>query len=115
MLNYLSRYLNVLIGLEFMLTIFIIFENTGILMIPKQKGEQAKKDFTNIYFYLRTLAFGLIVVISFLYLSSYKKNKAQSVNETPIIIEKQSNKESNANKNLSKTRLYLGQTKGSAR
>lgn len=91
MLNYLSKYLNVLIGLEFMITIFIIFENTGILMIPKRKDEQAKKDFTNIYFFLRTLTFGLIVVISFLYLFSYKKNKKQPVNKTPTIIEKQSN------------------------
>lgn len=99
MLNYLSKYLNVLIGLEFMITIFIIFENTGILMIPKRKDEQAKKDFTNIYFFLRTLTFGLIVVISFLYLFSYKKNKKQPVNKTPTIIEKQSNEAVNTGRN----------------
>ena len=92
MLNYLSRYLNVLIGLEFMLTIFIIFENTGILMIPKRKDKQVKKDFIDIYFYLRTLAFVLIVIISFLYLGSYKNNKKYLINnEVHPVIERQIN------------------------
>mgnify|MGYP000179544883 CR=1 FL=1 len=72
MLNYLSRYLNVLIGLEFMLTIFIIFENTGILMIPKRKDKQVKKDFIDIYFYLRAVALGLIIATSILYLTLYR-------------------------------------------
>ena len=72
MINYLLRHLDILIALEFFVTILIIFEDTGILLTHKHKNDRAKNNVIDIYFYLRAVALGLIIVISFLYLNFYK-------------------------------------------
>ena len=102
MTNYFLKHLDILIALEFFVTILIIFEDTGILLIHKRKSDRSKNNFIDIYFYLRAVAFGLIIAISFLYLNFYKKNQNLLSNKTPSAIEKQSNEVSNTNENLSK-------------
>ena len=72
MINYLLKHLDVLIALDFLLTVFIIFEDTGILLIHKHKSDRSKNDFIDIYFYLRAVALGLIIVISILYITQSK-------------------------------------------
>ena len=72
MINYLLKHLDVLIALDFFVTVFIIFEDTGILLIHKHKSDRAKNDFIDIYFYLRAVALGLIIVISILYITQSK-------------------------------------------
>ena len=69
MINYLLKHLNILIALEFFVTILIIFEDTGILLIHKHKSDRSKNNFIDIYFYLRAVAFGLIIAISILYIT----------------------------------------------
>ena len=103
MINYLLRHLDILIALEFFVTILIIFEDTGILLTHKHKSDRAKNNVIDIYFYLRAVALGLIIAISFLYLNFYKNNQNHLFNKTPPAIEKQSNEESNVNENLSKS------------
>lgn len=103
MINYLLRHLDILIVLEFFVTILIIFEDTGILLVHKHKNNRSKNDFIDVYFYLRAVALGLIIAISFLYLTFCKNNKNHLFNKTPPAIEKQSNEESNVNENLSKS------------
>lgn len=72
MINYLLKHLDVLIALDFFVTVFIIFEDTGILLIHKHKSDRSKNDFMDIYFYLRAVALGLIIVISILYITQSK-------------------------------------------
>lgn len=72
MINYLLKHLDVLIALDFFVTVFIIFEDTGILLIHKHKSDRSKNDFIDIYFYLRAVALGLIIVISILYITQNK-------------------------------------------
>ena len=72
MINYLLKHLDVLIALDFFVTVFIIFEDTGILLIHKHKSDRSKNDFIDIYFYLRAVALGLIIVISILYITQSK-------------------------------------------
>ena len=103
MINYLLRHLDILIALEFFVTILIIFEDTGILLIHKHKSDRSKKDFIDVYFYLRAVALGLIITISILYLNFYKNNQNHLFNKAPSTIEKQSNEESNVSENLSKS------------
>ena len=103
MINYLLRHLDILIVLEFFVTILIIFEDTGILLVHKHKNNRSKNDFIDVYFCLRAVALGLIIVISFLYLNFYKNNQNHLFNKAPSTIEKQSNKESNVSENLSKS------------
>lgn len=91
MINYLLRHLDILIALEFFVTILIIFEDTGILLVHKHKNYRSKKDFIDVYFYLRAVALGLIIAISILYLNFYKNNQNHLFNKAPSTIEKQSN------------------------
>lgn len=72
MINYLLKHLDILIALDFFVTVFIIFEDTGILLIHKHKSDRSKNDFIDIYFYLRVVALGLIIVISILYITQSK-------------------------------------------
>jgi hypothetical protein len=72
MINYLLKHLDVLIALDFFVTVFIIFEDTGILLIHKHKSDRSKNNFIDIYFYLRAVALGLIIVISILYITQSK-------------------------------------------
>lgn len=103
MINYLLKHISILIALEFFVTVLIIFEDTGILLIHKHKSDRSKNNFIDIYFYLRAVAFGLIIAISFLYLNFYKNNQNHLFNKAPSTIEKQSNKESNVSEKLSKS------------
>ena len=66
MLNYLLKHLDVLIALEFFVTILMIFEDTGILLTHKHKSDRSKNNVIDIYFYLRAVALGLIIAISIL-------------------------------------------------
>lgn len=84
MINYLLKHLDILIALEFFVTILIIFEDTGILLIHKHKSDRSKNNFIDIYFYLRAVAFGLIIAISFLYLNFYKNNQNHLFNKAPL-------------------------------
>ena len=91
MINYLLRHLDILIALEFFITILIIFEDTGILLTHKHKNDRSKNNAIDVYFYLRAVALGLIIVISILYLNFYKNNQNHLFNKAPSTIEKQSN------------------------
>ena len=68
MINYLLRHLDILIAVEFFFTVFIIFEDTGIFLTHKHKSDRFKYNVIDIYFYFRTVALGLIVTISILYI-----------------------------------------------
>ena len=72
MINYLLKHLDILIALEFFVTVLIIFEDSGILLIHKHKDYRSKNDFIDVYFYLRAVALGLIIVISILYITQSK-------------------------------------------
>ena len=72
MINYLLKHLDILIALDFFVTVLIIFEDTGILLIHNHKSNRSKNDFIDIYFYLRAVALGLIIVISILYITQSK-------------------------------------------
>ncbi len=65
----------------------------------------SQKDYIIIYYILRLLICIImsIVILVIVYNHYYKNNKKHLINKTPSTIEKQSNKESNTNKNLSKT------------
>lgn len=91
MINYLLRHLDILIALEFFVTILIIFEDTGILLTHKHKSDRSKNNVIDIYFYLRAVALGLIIAISILYLNFYKNNQNRLFNKAPSAMDKQSN------------------------
>ena len=90
MLNCLSKQLDILIALEFFVTVFIIFEDTEILLIHKHKSDRSKNYFIDIHFYLRAVALSLIIAIIILYLNFYKNNQNHLSNKTLPVIEKQS-------------------------
>ena len=91
MINYLLRHLDILIALEFFVTILIIFEDTGILLTHKHKSDRSKNNVIDIYFYLRAVALGLIIATSILYLTFYKNNQNRLFNKAPSAMDKQSN------------------------